>query len=158
MFLFTVGSVLGSSVLRFIKHKSLLAGFSSSNHIYIKWVRWLMEIHFLSTRLKIRNSWNHWRADDVVKIIMGSLSYGVFDLLALKGMQLLNLGLKPLKIVIYNTFWNGSRKHEMLVLYSHSACCNKIFWKKNVSLFLAYKNVQENITVPLPHCLGQNYF
>lgn len=36
---------------------------------------------------------------------MGSLPYGVFGLLALKRMQLLSLGLKPLKFVIYNTFW-----------------------------------------------------
>ena len=94
----------------------------------------------------------------MVKIIMGSLPYGVFGLLALKRMHLLRmqlLSLKPLKFVIYNTFWKGSRNHEMLILYSQSACCNMIFYRKNpVSIFLACNNVQKGITAPLPHCLG----
>lgn len=93
---------------------------------------------------------------------MGSLPCGIFGLLALKGMHLLSLGLKPLKFVIYHTFWKGSRNHEMPILYSPSACCNMIFSffreKKSVSILLACKNEQKDITAALPHCLGRYYF
>ena len=133
-----------------------------SNSIY-KLNGWVdKENKFSDHEMKIRNSWNQWRVDDVVKITMGSLPYGIFGLLALKGMHLLSLGLKPLKFVIYHTFWKGSRNHEMPILYSPSACCNMIFSffreKKSVSIFLACKNEQKDITAALPHCLGRYYF
>lgn len=70
----------------------------------------------------------------MVKIIMDSLSYSVFDLLALKGIYISSIGLKPMKFGIYHVFCRVSRNHEMLILYSQSASCRNMIFLKEKSL------------------------
>lgn len=80
---------------------------------------------FLAQKKKKKKYRSKWCGE----IIMGSFPYGVFGLLALKGMHLLSVGLKPMKFVIYHTFWKVSRNHAMVICTTlRVSCYNMTFF------------------------------